>query len=78
MKTYRVNIADKNATKFVEYLKNFKEGEVEIIGEDTSYLANKKELESEFEEIQNGKAEFDSFEKFVSTIEKVVNNPFIY
>lgn len=73
MKTYRVNIADKNATKLVEYLKNFKEGEVEIIGEDTRYLANKKELESEFEEMRNGTAEFDSFEEFISTIEKVVN-----
>ncbi len=72
MQTIRLNINDKIYDRLMRLLGKFRKDEVEIIKEDTAFMENKSYLETELDEIVDGKAKFVSLEEAEQRLENVI------
>ncbi|MBN1185598.1 MAG: hypothetical protein JXB49_25165 [Bacteroidales bacterium] len=72
MQTIRLNINDKIYDRLMRLLGKFSKDEVEIIKEDTAFMENKSYLETELNEIVDGKAKFVSVEEAEQRLENVI------
>ena len=72
MQTIRLNINDKIYDRLMRLLGKFSKDEVEIIKEDTAFKENKSYLETELNEIVDGKAKFVSLEEAEQRLENVI------
>jgi flagellar motility protein MotE (MotC chaperone) len=72
MQTIRLNIKDKIYDRLMRLLGKFSKDEVEIIKEDKDFAANRSNLETELNEIVDGKARFVTLEDAEQRLENVI------
>jgi len=72
MQTIRLNINDKIYDRLMWLLGKFSKDEVEIIKEDKDFAANRSYLETELNEIVDGKAKFVTLEDAEQRLENVI------
>ena len=74
MQTIRLNIIDKVYDRLMWLLGKFSKDEVEIIKEDATFAENKSYLETELNEIVDGKAKFVTLEDAEQRLENVISD----
>jgi len=72
MQTIRLNISDKIYVCLMRLLGKFSKDEVEIIKEDAAFVENKSYLETELNEIIDGKSKFVELEDAEQRLENVI------
>jgi len=72
MRTIRLNINDKIYERLMWLLGKFSKDEVEIIQEDPAFADNKSYLETELNEMVDGKAKFVTLEDAEQRLENVI------
>lgn len=72
MHTIQLKINDKVYDHFLWLLSKFNKEEVEIISEDSDFLATKDYLQKELDEIQNGNANFISQSELESRLDNII------
>ncbi|WP_291116468.1 hypothetical protein [Flavobacterium sp. UBA6135] len=73
METIRIQFQAKLKSKILELLSSFSENEVQIIQEDPFFEKNKKILENELKNIENGKSKCISMEEMDLVMEKIIS-----
>jgi hypothetical protein len=72
MRTIRLNINDKIYERLIWLLGKFSKDEVEIIAEDPAFADSKAYLETELNEMVDGKAKFVTLEDAEQRLENVI------
>ena len=72
MRTIRLNINDKIYERLMWLLGKFSKDDVEIIQEDPAFADNKSYLETELNEMVDGKAKFVTLEDAEQRLENVI------
>jgi hypothetical protein len=72
MHTLKLNVDDKIYDKLIWFLKKFSKDELEIIVEDVKFQQNKKYLESELQEINEGKGIYFTTEEVEKRLDKII------
>jgi uridine kinase len=73
METIRIQFQANLKSKILELLSSFSENEVQIIQEDPFFEKNKKILEDELKNIENGKSKCISMEELDLVMEKIIS-----
>jgi uridine kinase len=73
METIRIQFQANLKSKILELLSSFSENEVQIIQEDPFFEKNKKILEDELKNIENGKSKCISMEEMDLVMEKIIS-----
>ena len=73
METIRIQFQANLKSKILELLSSFSENEVQIIQEDPFFEKNKKILEDELKNIENGKSKCVSMEELDLVMEKIIS-----
>lgn len=73
METIRIQFQANLKSKILELLSSFSENEVQIIQEDPFFEKNKKTLEDELKNIENGKSKCISMEELDLVMEKIIS-----
>lgn len=73
METIRIQFQANLKSKILELLSSFSENEVQIIQEDPFFEKNKKILENELKNIENGKSKCVSMEELDLVMEKIIS-----
>jgi hypothetical protein len=74
MQTVRLRINDKVYDKVMWLLSKFNRNEIEIIPDDSSYIKYQEYLQNELDEINNGKAKFQSIDELEARLDNVIKN----
>ena len=74
MQTVRLKINDKVYDKVMWLLSKFNRNEVEIIPDDPSYIEYQEYLQNELDEINDGKAKFQSIYELEARLDNVIKN----
>lgn len=74
MQTVRLKINDKVYDKVMWLLGKFSRNEIEIIPDDPSYIEYKEYLQNELDEINDGKAKFQSIYELEARLDNVIRN----
>lgn len=74
MQTVRLKINDKVYDKVMWLLGKFSRNEIEIIPDDPSYIEYKEYLQNELDEINDGKAKFQSVYELEARLDNVIRN----
>ena len=74
MQTVRLKINDKVYDKVMWLLDKFSRNEVEIIPDDPSFIEYKEYLQNELDEINDGKAKFQSIYELEARLDNVIKN----
>ena len=74
MQTVRLKINDKVYDKVMWLLSKFSRNEIEIIPDDPSYFEYQKYLQNELDEINDGKAKFQSIYGLEAHLDNVIKN----
>ncbi len=72
MHSLKLNIDDKIYDRLLWFLNKFSKDELEIIIEDVNFEVNKKYLQSELNEIKEGKATFYTVEEVEQRLDKII------
>lgn len=72
MQTIRLRVNDSIFQQLMWFLKRFCKNEIEVINENEEYLSIQKYLKKELESIENGKAEFISFNQLDEELESTI------
>ena len=72
MQTVRLKINDKVYDKVMWLLSKFNRNEIEIIVDDSTYNENQEYLQNELDEINSGKAKFQSIDEFESRLDNAI------
>lgn len=72
MQTIRLRVNDSIFQQLMWFLKRFGKNEIEVINENEEYLSNQEYLKKELESIENGKAEFISFNQLDEELESTI------
>jgi hypothetical protein len=73
MQTIRLKINDKVYDKVMWLLGKFNRNEIEIIPDDPSYIEYQKYLQNELDEINDGKAKFQSIYELEARLDNAIN-----
>lgn len=74
MQTVRLKINDKVYDKVMWLLSKFNRNEIEIIPDDPSYIEYQEYLQNELDEINDGKAKFQSIYELEARLDDVIKN----
>ena len=74
MQTIRLRVNDNIFQQLMWFLKRFGKNEIEVINENEEYLSVQEYLKKELENIENGKAEFISFNELDQELEATIRN----
>lgn len=74
MQTVRLKINDKVYDKVMWLLSKFNRNEIEIIPDDPSYIEYQEYLQNELDEINDGKAKFQSIYELEARLDNVIKN----
>jgi hypothetical protein len=74
MHTIRLKISDQVYDKVVWLLSKFSKDEIEIVPDNSTFTDNQRYLQSELNEIDEGKAHFVSFGELDEKLEKIIKN----
>ena len=74
MQTVRLKINDKVYDKVMWLLGKFNRNEVEIIPDDPSYIEYQEYLQNELDEINDGKAKFQSIYELEARLDNAIKN----
>ena len=72
MQTVRLKINDKVYDKVMWLLSKFNRNEIEIIVDDSTYIENQEYLQNELDEINSGKAKFQSIDELESQLDNAI------
>jgi hypothetical protein len=72
MQTVRLKINDKVYDKVMWLLRKFNRNEIEIIVDDSTYNENQEYLQNELDEINSGKAKFQSIDELESRLDNAI------
>ena len=72
MQTIRLRIHDKVYDKLMWLLSKFNKDEIEIITEDSSFVDIQKYLQNELDDINSGKAKFQSIDELESRLDNAI------
>jgi hypothetical protein len=72
MQTIRLRVNDSIFQQLMWFLKRFGKNEIEVINENEEYLSIQEYLKKELESIENGKAEFISFNQLDEELESTI------
>ena len=72
MQTVRLKINDKVYDKVMWLLSKFNRNEIEIIVDDSTYNENQEYLKNELDEINSGKAKFQSIDELESRLDNAI------
>jgi hypothetical protein len=72
MHTVKLRVNDGVYDKFIKLLSKFNKDEVEIIPETSDFAKNQKYLDSELNEILNGKAKFIGMDEAEQRLENII------
>ena len=72
MHTLRLNVDDKIFDKLIWFLKKFSKDELEIIVEDVNFQENKRYLDSELKEINDGKGTYLTAEEVDKRLDMII------
>lgn len=72
MHTIRLRIHDKVYDKLMWLLSKFNKDEIEIITEDSSFVDIQKYLQNELDDINSGKAKFQSIDELESHLDNAI------
>jgi len=72
MQTVRLKINDKVYDKVMWLLSKFNRNEIEIIVDDSTYNENQEYLQNELDEINSGKAKFQSIDELESRLDNAI------
>jgi hypothetical protein len=72
MQTIRLRVNDSIFQQLMWFLKRFGKNEIEVINENEEYLSIQEYLKKELENIENGTAEFISFNQLDEELESTI------
>ena len=72
MQTIRLRVNDTIFQQLMWFLKRFSKNEIEVINENEEYLSVQEYLKKELEDIENGTAEFISFNQLDQELETTI------
>ncbi len=72
MQTIRLRVNDSIFQQLMWFLKRFGKNEIEVINENEEYLSIQEYLKKELEKIENGTAEFISFNQLNEELESTI------
>ena len=72
MHTIQLKISDKVYDKFIWLLNKFSKDEVEIVENDSNFYANKRYIENQLKEINEGRATYLSQEEFEKRLDDII------
>lgn len=72
MQTIRLRVNDSIFQQLMWFLKRFGKNEIEVITENEEYLSIREYLKKELENIENGTAEFISFNQLDEELESTI------
>ena len=73
MEAIRIEFKSGIKSKILELLSSFSSDELKIIQEDSTFEEDKKRLNARAEKINNGTAQFSSFEELDKMLEKTIS-----
>ena len=73
METIRLEFNSDIKAKIIELLSSFSSDELKIIKEDEEFLKNKEMIHSRISKIDDGKAEYSSFEELDVLLEETIS-----
>ena len=74
MPTIKLKVSNKIYEQLIRFLKGFSKDEYEIIPEDPDFQANQQYLQSELKEMDEGNAEFKTWEEVNERLTHVIRN----
>ena len=74
MHTIRLKISDQVYDKVVWLLSKFSKDEIEIVPDNSTFTDNQRYLQSELNEIDEGKAHFVPFDEVDKKMEEIIRN----
>ena len=72
MHTIQLKISDKVYDKFIWLLNKFSKDEVEIVENDSNFYANKRYIENQLKEINEGRATYLTQEEFEKRMNEIL------
>lgn len=72
MQTIRLRVNDSIFQQLMWFLKRFSKNEIEVISENDEYFSIQEYLKKELEKIENGTAEFISFNQLDKELESTI------
>ncbi len=72
MQTIRLRVNDSIFQQLMWFLKRFSKNEIEVISENDEYFSIQEYLKKELEKIENGTAEFISFNQLDEELESTI------
>ncbi len=74
MQTIRLRVNDKIIKNLMWFLGKFSKTEIQIINEDTEFLAVQHYLQQELKRVENGEVKFISLDELDSNLESTIQN----
>lgn len=72
MHTIQLKISDKVYDKFMWFLNKFSKDEIEIVESDANFYANKRHIENQLKEINEGRATYLTQEELEKRLDDIV------